>query len=179
MQNFLESGDLKVNKIKVRLDKLPSILNKFEGAQDELECLDDADYSLDREFENQYCQLQAKFNELLHPVVDRTLSRHSSRSSLSEQSNQSPRSHVSSTHIKLPVTALPTFDGNACSWLDYRDTLETIIVNNTALSNVQKFHYLIASLQNEAKDLISNIQITNENFLVTWQIVTQRYNNKR
>jgi GTP1/Obg family GTP-binding protein len=25
MQNFLESGDLKVNEIKVRLDKLPSI----------------------------------------------------------------------------------------------------------------------------------------------------------
>jgi len=52
-------------------------------------------------------------------------------------------------------------------------------VNNTALSNVQKFYYLIASLQNEAKDLISNLQITNENFLVAWQLVTQRYNNKR
>jgi tRNA(Glu) U13 pseudouridine synthase TruD len=49
MQNFLESGDLKVNEIKVRLDKLSSILKKFDGAQDELECLDDADYSLNRE----------------------------------------------------------------------------------------------------------------------------------
>jgi len=39
-------------------------------------------------------------------------------------------------------------------------------VNNTALSNVQKFHYLITSLQNKAKDLISNLQITDENFLV-------------
>jgi diphosphomevalonate decarboxylase len=27
--------------------------------------------------------------------------------------------------------------------------------------------------------LISNLQITNENFLVAWQLVTQRYNNKR
>jgi hypothetical protein len=52
-------------------------------------------------------------------------------------------------------------------------------VNNTALSNVQKFHYLIASIQNEATDLISNLKITNENFLVVWQLVTQRYNNKR
>jgi hypothetical protein len=43
MQNFLESGDLKVNEIKVRLDKLSSILNKFEVAQGELECLDDAE----------------------------------------------------------------------------------------------------------------------------------------
>jgi len=54
-----------------------------------------------------------------------------------------------------------------------------LIVNNTTLSNVQKFHYLIASLKNEAKDLISKLQITNENFLVVWQLVTQRYNNKR
>jgi len=27
--------------------------------------------------------------------------------------------------------------------------------------------------------LISNLQITNENFLVAWRLVTQRYNNKR
>ena len=47
-----------------------------------------------------------------------------------------------------------------------RDTFEALIVNNTSLSNVQKFHYLIASLKNEAKDLIINLQITNENFLV-------------
>jgi tRNA(Glu) U13 pseudouridine synthase TruD len=32
MQNFLKSGDLKVNEIKVRLDKLSSILNKLEVA---------------------------------------------------------------------------------------------------------------------------------------------------
>jgi len=52
-------------------------------------------------------------------------------------------------------------------------------VNNATLSTVQKFHYLIASLKNEAKDLTSNLQITNENFLVAWQLLTQRYNNKR
>jgi hypothetical protein len=44
---------------------------------------------------------------------------------------------------------------------------------------VQKFHYLIALLKNEGKDLVSNLQITNENFLVAWQLVTQRYNNQR
>ena len=37
-----------------------------------------------------------------------------------------------------------------------------------------KIQYPIASLKNEA-----NFQITNENFLVAWQLVTQRYNNKR
>jgi len=59
-----------------------------------------------------------------------------------------------------------------------RDTFEALILKNTTLSNVQMFHYLIASLKNEAKDLISKLQITNENFLVAWQLVTQRYNNE-
>ena len=53
------------------------------------------------------------------------------------------------------------------------------VVNNATLSNVQRFHYFIALLKNEAKDLISNLQITSENFLVAWQLVTQRYNNTR
>ena len=54
-----------------------------------------------------------------------------------------------------------------------------IDVNNRTVSNVQKFHYLRASFKNEMKNLISNLKITNDNFLVAWQLVTQRYNNKR
>jgi hypothetical protein len=71
---------------------------------------------------------------------------------------------------------LPTFEGDTCSWLHLRDTFEALIFNNTSLSNVQKFHCLIASLKKEAKDLIRNLKITNEDVLVAWQPVTQRYN---
>ena len=71
-----------------------------------------------------------------------------------------------SSHTRLPTIALPTFAGDTCSWLHFRDTFEALVVNNTSLSNVQRFHYLIASLKNETKDLISNLQITNEIFLL-------------
>ena len=176
LQNFIEAGDQKINAIQVGFNKLSDIFNKYDSAQDELECLDEPDYTLDREeFENQYYQVEAKLNELLHPVIESPLSRYSSlRSRMSGRSNNSPRSHVSSAHIKLSA-----FECDTCSWLHYRETFEALIVNNTALSNVQKFHYLIALLKNDAKDLVSNLQITNENFLVAWQLVTQRYNNKQ
>jgi hypothetical protein len=59
------------------------------------------------------------------------------------------------------------------------DTFEALIVNNKTLSNVQKFHYVIASFKNEARAFISNLQITHENFSVAWQLVIQHYNNKR
>jgi len=175
IQSFIEACEQKINDIQVKFNKLPDIFNRYDIAQSELELSDDADYTADKEeFENQYYQVEAKFNELLHPVVEPPLSRHSSpRSSLSGNSNNTPRSHVS-THIKLPTIALPTFEGDTCNWLHYRDTFEALIFNNTTLSNVQKFQYLIASLKNEAKHVISNLQITNENFLVAWQLVTQR-----
>jgi hypothetical protein len=112
-------------------------------------------------------------------VVDPPPSRRSSHSSGSTHSDQTRRSRGSSVNIQLPAISLPTYDGNTCNWLQYRDTFEALVVNNAALTNVKKFHYLIASLKNEAKDLVSNLQITNENFAVVWQLITQRYNNKR
>jgi hypothetical protein len=116
---------------------------------------------------------------LLHPVMDPPWSRHSWSSNVSSHSNQSPRLHTSGTQIKLPTISLLTFEGDTCTWLQFRDTFEALIVNNTTLSNVQKLHYLIASLKNEVKDLISNLQVTHENFSVAWRLVTQCYNNKR
>ena len=105
IQYFFESGYLKVNEIKARFDELPGIFNKYDTAQDELELHDDTDHSDGRElFEKQYFEVKAKFNELQHPVIDRALSRRSSpRSSLSGHSNQSPRSHVSSTQLSYQL----------------------------------------------------------------------------
>jgi len=117
MQASIESGDRKVNENQVRSDDLQSIFNRYDTAQNELELSDDTGHFADRKlFETQYYEVKAKFNELLHPVVEQPFSRrNSSRSSLSGHSNQSPRSHVSSTHIKLPVIALSAFDGYTCN----------------------------------------------------------------
>jgi len=63
--------------------------------------------------------------------------------------------------------------------LHNRDTFEALDDYNTILSNVLKFHYIIASIKNEDKVLKSNLQISYENILVAWQLVTQRYENER
>jgi len=109
MQTFMETRDRKLNDIEVRFDEMPNIYNNFETVQSELELSDDTDYSVDRQkFEDQYCEVKAKFNEILHPVMDPPSRRSSPRSSLSGHSNHTPRSHTSSTHIKLPTITLPT-----------------------------------------------------------------------
>ena len=71
MQTFIETGGRKLNDTQDRFDELPNMFNKFEGAQSELELLDDTDHSVDRQqFEDQYFEVKAKFNEILHPVVN-------------------------------------------------------------------------------------------------------------
>ena len=88
MQSFIETGDRKLNDIQVRFDELPKN-NKFQTTHSALELSDDTDYSLDRkQFEDHYFEVKAKFNELLHPVVEQPPSRQSSsRSSLSGNTN--------------------------------------------------------------------------------------------
>jgi hypothetical protein len=200
MQSFIETGDHKLNDIQVRYDELPNIFCKFENAQNELELSDDTDNSADRQqFEDQYFNVNARFHELLHPAAEPLQSSHSSPqgsvsthsnqtprstytstcSSTSRRSNQTPRSHTGSSRISLPSIVLPVFAGDTRTWLDFKDTFEALIINNTALSNVQKFHYLTASVQGEARGLLSYLQITNENFSVAWQLLVQRYNNIR
>jgi hypothetical protein len=69
IQNFIQTGDRKLGDIQVTFEELPKLFDKFDIAQNELACLDDTDYSGDTEsFEEEYCHVKAKFNELLHPA---------------------------------------------------------------------------------------------------------------
>ena len=40
-----------------------------------------------------------------------------------------------------------------------------------------RLHYLLSSLKGKAKALVQNLAITNNNFRIAWELVSQRYNN--
>ncbi|GLV46548.1 hypothetical protein CBL_12131 [Carabus blaptoides fortunei] len=44
---------------------------------------------------------------------------------------------------------------------------------------MQRYHYLLSSLQAEAHKLIENIPVTNENFEVAWNLICNRYNDPK
>jgi hypothetical protein len=165
-------------------------LSKFEAAQIELELSSvEIDYSLVREvFEEQYYYVKEKFMELMYPEnlfrpAD-NFSAHNSRSG-SAHSNNAFKSNQSTLtvnqpatcQVKLPSVELPSFDGTISKWLHFRDTFDSLVNKNQTLSNVQEVHYLIASLKSEAKNLIANLPITHDNFLIAWELITQRCNN--
>jgi hypothetical protein len=121
-------------------------------------------------FEEQYYQVKARFNELLYPSPQ---SLPGSPKNVSEHGGSIASSkHFSNTNIQLPTIALLRNSGDYCQWLNFRDTFESLIVHNTALSNVQKPHYLLSALKGETKQLITNFSITNDNFAIAWKLVT-------
>jgi hypothetical protein len=175
LQTYITKDERKIHDLRIRYEELPDILTKFEAAQTQLELEDDADHFPDREtFKEQYFQVKSRFMELLY--VNRPSSPNEA-DNVSDRGSNVGYTHSSTVHIKLPPIALPSFNGDHCQWLNYKDTFEALIINNTALSNVQRFHYLAASLKHEPKQLIANLAITNDNFFVAWNLIVERYNN--
>lgn len=81
--------------------------------------------------------------------------------------------------IKLPPLNLPEFHGNYESWFNFVDTFEALVNNNSGLANVQKFYYLQRCLKGEAEQVIKALEVTDANYDIAWDLLRQRFENKR
>lgn len=84
------------------------------------------------------------------------------------------------SNVKLPKVNIDSFSGQCYSdWTTFRDLFLSLIHRNVALDDVQKLLYLKGYLVGEAKQLLSSIQITHDNYLRAWKLLEDRYDNKR
>lgn len=90
-----------------------------------------------------------------------------------------PVQNEHSAVIQLPRIDLPKFSGDYLEWDNFRDLFESLIVANHALTNVQRLHYLKASLTGEASQLLKNVSITEANYESSWTTLKSRYDNRR
>ncbi|KAL0849262.1 hypothetical protein ABMA28_013591 [Loxostege sticticalis] len=81
--------------------------------------------------------------------------------------------------FKLPQIQISKFDGAYFRWLEFHDTFESLIHKNSKISNIHKFHYLVSYLEGEAARIISNLEMSSANYVEAWQLLCDRYNNKR
>lgn len=86
---------------------------------------------------------------------------------------------TSGTMAKLPKINVPTFDGNLKMWPSFFDLFNNIIHNNSHLSQIEKFHYLLTSLKNEAFNLVKSIPMTEQNYPIAYDTLITRFQNKR
>lgn len=104
---------------------------------------------------------------------------HSVHSNESVMHNSQDNLNSQLRNIKLPIINLPKFNGNYNNWLEFKDTFLSLIHVNETINNVQKYHYLRASLEGEASKVIQSLEFSAENYIIAWELICNRYNNSR
>lgn len=163
-------------EIEGRVLKANSVINEFYEAQDAIEeegkGEDDVEELKNREeFENEFFAVMAHAQEILtrgqarEPVNQNIQSQHNDTGMISrfQASVVSPKP----LGVKLPTIALPKFNGEFESWLGFRDTFKSLIHDNRSIGDVQKFHYLKASVVGEAEEVIGSIELSDTNYAIT------------
>uniref|UniRef100_A0A6P7G6N7 Uncharacterized protein LOC114334639 n=1 Tax=Diabrotica virgifera virgifera TaxID=50390 RepID=A0A6P7G6N7_DIAVI len=124
-------------------------------------------------FEDRYFKIISDIKKLI-------LSRRPTDTSDSRSVNGSIAAGPTNTsNIKLPPLNLATFDGSFDQFLFFRDSFNSIINDDTSLSNVQKFHYLRLSLRGIAADTIKSLQVCDANYDIAWSLLIERFENKQ
>ena len=82
------------------------------------------------------------------------------------------------SRVKLPKIELPTFSGKYTDWCTFWDTFNSTVHENTSLSDVERFHYLAASLSSSAAAAIRGLRVTSENYTAAVDILKERFGDK-
>lgn len=151
------------------MPEVKSCRKKFDEVQAEIDDqLDEFDEKEYESFENTYLDIMSKINRLIL---------NSGESSIS--ANKVQHNNDNLNNINLPKISLPKFEGSYTNWMSFKDTYVSLIHNNKRLTNVEKFHYLKASLSGEAAKLIDSLELTEQYYDIAFQTVIDRYDNKK
>ena len=80
--------------------------------------------------------------------------------------------------VKLPELVISTFDGNKLQWREFWDLFQITVDQNEQLSEIEKICYLKRRLTGVAKQVISGIFISTENYVIAKQLLDDRFNDK-
>lgn len=179
LESCNELSSLQLLDLETRFNRFGSLYDDFDKLQCDIEMLSEEpdDEGEEREqFENQYYKLVAAARRLL--------------GARPHQSSQLPDESVASCGdgrsggfksncVRLPKINLPSFHGHYQNWLEFRDTYLSLIHLRSDIDNINKLHYLRASLKGSALLIIDNLDFKAENYEAAWNLLCSRYDNKR
>ncbi|XP_011862827.1 PREDICTED: uncharacterized protein LOC105559270, partial [Vollenhovia emeryi] len=159
--------------IEERKDKLNRHWEEYNNLQSQLEIIDEAEANDRVAFEQAYYDLSARMRDLIRPVTSAIPIATPSSSATDTQASGS------SCSFRLPKLDLPKFSGSYDEWFPFHDSFVAIIHANTSLSNIHKLQYLRAAVTGDASAVINSLEILDVNYAVSWELLKERYDNKR
>ena len=76
--------------------------------------------------------------------------------------------------VRLPKLEIPSFNGDKLKWTEFWDAFEASIHKNTNISAIEKLNYLMSKLSGEAKQSVSGIHLSNENYAVVDMVTNKK-----
>lgn len=86
---------------------------------------------------------------------------------------------IPNEHLHLPKLKLKTFSGDMAEFPSFHQMFVSAVHANRSLNNTDKFNFLISVLSGAALELIEDIPVVPDNYHIAYNIVLERYNNKR
>ncbi|XP_015122310.1 uncharacterized protein LOC107044790 [Diachasma alloeum] len=180
LNNWLKGEDVKTALLETLDMKLVDLIAKYsEWESDQTHLL-----LLDAAHEEEHFNEGENIMESYFKTADELKNIINQRSAQSTSSARPNNSHDSedrlhSTTAKLPELTLSKFDGSFEKFRSFCDEFKAAIHDNRKIQKVTKFQYFKSCLTGEAHDPIKDLDITEENYDIAWNLVEQNYNNPR
>uniref|UniRef100_A0A914MID3 CCHC-type domain-containing protein n=1 Tax=Meloidogyne incognita TaxID=6306 RepID=A0A914MID3_MELIC len=99
---------------------------------------------------------------------------------LEESTNESQTSSkVETKRLQRPAIQLRRFDGSIENWCSFWETFRVLIHEDNTLSHVEKFNILESILDNEAKDLLGGLQMTNDGYNTAVDLLLAKFGSEK
>jgi Pao retrotransposon peptidase/Protein of unknown function (DUF1759)/Family of unknown function (DUF5641)/Integrase zinc binding domain/Putative peptidase (DUF1758) len=118
------------------------------------------------EYGNQYQQIEEEYDETSDKI----------QAAIDQHETVSQQKH--STKIKIKPLELGNFSGDYKMWNTFFETFLDV-VQRAGCSDVEKFHYLINSLDGDAKRIISHLEVSGANYNAAIELLKERFENRR
>ncbi|XP_057337763.1 uncharacterized protein LOC130675883 [Microplitis mediator] len=167
-----EKNKNNITEIKLRMEKLDDIVEKFEDIQSSIS-------ELTKESADEFVAFEKQYFENISRVHDMIQKRKAETSVAVTTAENGSSSNSSKINIRLPKVELMTFNGTFDKWLAFRETFKSVVDKNPDYDDGLKLNYLKLCLRDEALAVINALEITEANYKVAWELLEKRYTNKR
>jgi hypothetical protein len=180
LTNLIERDRYDKTAVRLRMARVTELYHAYEEFNDELALIESSDNHND-EFANvqeRYYMLASKVDKIVNPNAP-------SSDAIAGPSRVVPTAEIAGNttitkrKIKLPETALPTFDGRYEEWLTFKNTFLEMIDVRTDLADTEKLQYLKSAVKGNAANKIKLLTIEGASYSKAWELLTRAYEVKR
>lgn len=177
--NYVKGANIDITALKIRLSKLEPTWNEFEQVQSRIEALDVSQVSERESFEEDYFEAVTDASKIIETHQNSLINSCSNQAGPNSPIQSVPNSNLVSSSARLQAITLPKFNGSYEGWLQFFETFQALVHNNSELSTIQKFYYLQSCLSQEAGQILQSLEICEANYQQAIELLKDRYENKR